>query len=67
MRTIRVELVTPIPDQAPPGLANLFGTQTPSVRISTEVVISDETEEAARQAGQEAREAINAFIAGYAD
>jgi hypothetical protein len=62
MRTIRVEFVVPLGE----GLAALSGAG-PKVTVSTEVILSDDTEEAARQAGLEANKQITAFITGWGE
>ncbi len=56
MRTIKVELSSPLPG------APLFGTAA-TISISTEAIVGDDTE--AAQAGNDAREVIDAFIVGY--
>lgn len=62
MRTIRVQFEMPIGE----GIAQIMGSG-PSVTVSTEVLLSDETEEAARQAGREAYQTLSAFINGWAE
>ncbi len=56
MRTIRVELSSPLPGGSP-------FTASPTVTLSTEAIIADDAD--ASDAGREAREALDLFIAGY--
>lgn len=63
MRTIRVEIESPIPDATNP-LSTIFGS-VQKIRVSTEVIVPDETKEAAETAGHDARVAIDGFIEGY--
>jgi hypothetical protein len=62
MRTMKVEFEVPIGE----GLNALMGVG-PKVTVSTEVVLSDDTEEAAHQAGREANDQVTAFIAGWGE
>jgi hypothetical protein len=54
MRTIRVELHIPVE-----------GTGDMNVCVSTEVIVADDDPETARDAGEQARAAIDAFLVGY--
>jgi hypothetical protein len=59
---MKVEFEVPLGE----GLSLIAGTG-PRVRVATEVVLSDDTEEAAYEAGQEANDQVSAFIKGWAE
>jgi hypothetical protein len=61
VRTVKVDFQVPIGE----GLAQMTGIG-PKVNVSTEVILSDETEEAAQQAGVEAYQTLSAFVNGWA-
>lgn len=60
MRTIKVELELPFK-------SDRRGEEPTRVRVSTEAVITDETDDGLREAGREAASTIVAFAAGYAE
>ncbi len=62
MRTIKVELVIPVPDTSG-GLAAVFGGGA-AIRVSTEAVVDDDN---AREAGAEACNVLTAFMEGYGE
>ncbi len=57
MRTIKVELSAPL------VAVSLFG-RAPTITISTEAIVADDSD--ADDAGREARQVVDNFIAGYA-
>ena len=61
MRTIKVSFRAPVGE----GLAQMMGTG-PTVDVSTEVILSDDTEDAAREAGIDAYQTLSSFINGWA-
>ncbi len=62
MRTIKVELVSALQDDNP--LAAMFGSGN-RIHISTEVIVENDAE--IREAGREARQAVDTFIEGYGE
>lgn len=57
---MKVEFQVPIGE----GLLAKLGLG-PKVSVSTEVVLSDETDQAAHEAGVEAYDKVSAFVAGW--